>query len=87
MAGVKTIAIIGASGNMGSAIAKSLSKKGNYRLLLMSSDLDKLVDVKSFIEKSSPYTEVFTLSCARDASWEADIIILATPYEAEREIA
>lgn len=87
MAGVKTIAIIGASGNMGSAIAKSLSKKGNYRLLLMSSDLDKLVDVKSSIEKSSPYTEVFTLSCARDASWEADIIILATPYEAEREIA
>lgn len=31
----QTIAVIGASGNMGSAISKSLAK-GNYRLLLFS---------------------------------------------------
>ncbi|HCZ37422.1 MAG TPA: NADP oxidoreductase [Cytophagales bacterium] len=87
MATIKTIAIVGATGNMGSAIAKSLSKKGNYRLLLMSNEQDKLVDLKTQIEKSSKSTEVFAISCAREASWEADIIIVATPYEAEKEVA
>ncbi|HET9054539.1 MAG TPA: NAD(P)-binding domain-containing protein, partial [Cyclobacteriaceae bacterium] len=77
MAAVKTIAIIGATGNMGSAIAKSLVKKGDYRLLLMSDEHDKLAGLKSVIEQSSAKTEVFSMSCARDASWEADIIILA----------
>lgn len=85
MATIKTIAIVGATGHMGSAIAKSLSKKGNYRLLLMSNEQDKLVDLKTQIEKSSKSTEVFAISCAREASWEADIIIVATPYEAEKE--
>jgi predicted amino acid dehydrogenase len=33
----QTIAVIGATGNMGSAISKSLSK-GNYRLLLGATD-------------------------------------------------
>lgn len=87
MATVKTIAIIGASGQTGSAIAKSLSKTDDCRLLLMSHKPGKLVELKSVIEKSSPYTEVFILSCARDASWEADIIILAAPYEVQKEIA
>ena len=36
----QTIAVIGASGNMGSAISKSLSK-GNYRLLLFSNEKEK----------------------------------------------
>jgi NADPH-dependent F420 reductase len=84
MAHTKTIAIVGATGNMGSAIAKSLSKR-NYRLLLMSKDQDKLNTLKSEIEKTG--TEVLTIGCAREASWEADIIIVATPYEAEKEIA
>jgi short-subunit dehydrogenase len=37
----QTIAVIGATGNMGSAISKSLSK-GNYRLLLGATDQEKL---------------------------------------------
>lgn len=84
MATIKTIAIVGATGNMGSAIAKSLSKSGDYRLLLMSNDQDKLVDLKLELAKSK--VEAFAVSCAREASWEADIIIVATPYEAEREV-
>ncbi len=87
MATVKTIAIVGATGNMGSAIAKSLSKNGTYRLLLMSTDADKLIDLKMQLQKSSLETEVLTLDCAREASWEADIIIVATPHEAEKEVA
>lgn len=84
MATIKTIAIVGATGNMGSAIAKSLSRSSDYRLLLMSNDQDKLVDLKLKLEKSK--VEAFAISCAREASWEADIIIVATPYEAEREV-
>jgi predicted dinucleotide-binding enzyme len=85
MAAIKTIAIIGATGSMGSAIARSLA--GKYRLLLMSSDEAKLVDLQSALNKSRSQADVFTLSCAREASWEADIIIVATPYAAEREVA
>ena len=87
MAMIKTIAIVGATGNMGSAIAKSLSIKGNYRLLLASNDLDKLVDLKLQLDKSKTGTETFTISCAREASWEADIIIVDTPYGTEKEVA
>lgn len=87
MAAIKTIAIIGATGNMGSAIAKSLSKSNTYRLLLMSNEQEKLIDLKTAIEKTAHHQEVFAISCAKEASWEADIIILATPYESEQEVA
>lgn len=87
MASIKTIAIVGATGSMGSAIAKTLAKKGNYRLLLMANDQEKLRDLKSELGNSSTATDIFTLSCAKEASWEADIIIVATPYEAEKEVA
>ena len=87
MATIKTIAIVGATGSMGSAIAKSLSKKGRYRLLLMSKNQDKLVDLKLQLDKTKTSSEIFAVSCAREASWEADIIIVATPYGAEKEVA
>ena len=48
---------------------------------------DKLVDLKLLLEKSKTGTEAFAISCAREASWEADIIILATPYGTEKEVA
>ena len=70
---------------MGTAIAKSLSRNRDYRLLLMANDQGKLVDLKLALEKSG--TEAYALSCAKEASWEADIIIVATPYEDERDVA
>jgi 8-hydroxy-5-deazaflavin:NADPH oxidoreductase len=85
MATIKTIAIVGATTNLGAAIATNLSGKGNYRLLLMSEDLTKLIDLKARLAKSG--TEAFAISCARDASWEADIIIVATPYNEEKNVA
>lgn len=87
MATRKTIAIVGATGNMGSAIAKSLSGTSRHRLLLMASDQDKLNELKQHLESAGSSTEVDTLTCVKDASWEADIIIIAAPYEAERNIA
>lgn len=82
----QNIAIIGATGNMGSAIAKSLSK-GNYRLLLKGNDQDKLGNVVEDIKKHNGNADVEAMACPKDASWEADIIILAVPYQAEKQVA
>lgn len=82
----QTIAVIGASGNMGSAISKSLSK-GVNRLLLFANDKEKVEKLVSDIKKDNASAEVEALECPTDASWEADVIILAVPYQAEKEIA
>jgi len=82
----QTIAIIGATGNMGSAISKSLAK-GNYRLLLKSNDNDKLDGLVKEIKSQNKKADVESAVCPTEASWEADVIILAIPFEAEKEIA
>ncbi len=82
----QTISIIGATGNMGSAIAKSLVK-GNYRLLLKANSADKLDELVKDIQQINPAADVEAMACPKDAGWEADIIILAVPYQAEKEIA
>lgn len=82
----QTIAIIGSTGNMGSAIAKSLSK-GNYRLLLKANKQDALDMLEKDIKNAHPAAEVATSLCPVEAGWEADIIILAVPYAAEAKIA
>ncbi|WP_345243566.1 NADPH-dependent F420 reductase [Nibrella saemangeumensis] len=81
-----TIAIIGATGNMGSAIAKSLAN-GSYRLLLCANDFPTVQELAQTIKTDTPSADVEAIVCSRNASWEADIIILATPYQAEQEIA
>ncbi|MEP6794906.1 MAG: NAD(P)-binding domain-containing protein [Saprospiraceae bacterium] len=81
----QTIAIIGATGSMGSAISKSISK-GGYRLLLKGNEqasLDALIDQ---IKVNNVHADVEAVDCPTEASWEADVIILAVPYEAEKEI-
>ena len=82
----QTIAIIGATGNMGSAIARNLAK-ANYRLILMSRHAEELSELKNSLATVNANTLIDTNDCVKDVSWEADIIILACPYEAERDIA
>lgn len=86
MSAKKTIAIIGATGNMGSAIAKSLAK-GNYRLLLIGSSSEKMEALYSEIQIMQPLADIEIMNCAFEGCWEADIIIPAVPYAAEREVA
>ena len=86
MASKKTIAIIGASGHMGSAIAKNLSK-GNYRLLLMGNQQEKVQRLIHEIKKINPSADVDSMGCPFDASWEADVIIAAVHYKVEKELA
>jgi len=82
----QTIAVIGATGNMGSAIAKNLSK-GNYRILLCANDEPKLQALAEDIKQVNLAADVEILDCARIASWEADIIIVAVPYQAKKDVA
>jgi len=86
MATKKTIAIIGATGNEGSAIAKSLAK-GPYRLLLMGNNAEKLQILHNNISTGILPAELEIIDCPKEACWEADIIIFAIPYSAEAEIA
>ena len=82
----QTVAVFGASGNMGSAITKSIAK-GPYRLLLISTDAEKLQKLQSDILKEFPNAEAEVIQTLIDARWKADIFILAVPYSAEAEIA
>lgn len=82
----QTIAVIGATGNMGSAISKSLSK-GNYRLLLYSEKPDKAQVIAEEIRAVNAAADVEAIPCPSNASWEADIIILAVPHPVEKELA
>ncbi len=82
----QTIAIIGAGGNMGSAIAKQIAD-GNYRLLLFDTEVDELEVLKKDIQQETTEAEVEIMHCAHDCSWEADIIILAVPHEVEKKLA
>src|SRR5690606_12249274 len=81
-----TIAIIGSTGNMGAAIAKSLAK-GSNRLLLFGREDAKLQTLKNDIHTLNSGADVEAIGCPKDASWEADIIILAVPYAAEAAVA
>jgi 8-hydroxy-5-deazaflavin:NADPH oxidoreductase len=82
----KTIAIIGATGKMGSAIAKSLAK-ANYRLLFIARRQEKVQRLINEIKQQYPSADVDGMGCAFDASWEADIIIPAVNYKNEKEVA
>lgn len=82
----QTIAVIGATGNMGSAISKSLSS-GNYRLLLKANNQEKLASLVREIQTNNADAQIEVAECLAEAGWEADIIILAIPFLAEKEVA
>ena len=71
---------------MGSAISKSLSR-GNYRLLLMSEEQDKLQQLAAEIREANREADLEVVDCPAEAGWEADIIIPAVPFDAEKEVA
>ena len=82
----QSIAIVGATGSMGAAISEALAK-GPFRLLLHAPKKDKLKTLTQKIRKAFPSAEVEAIDCSFNASWEADIIILAVPYDVEKELA
>ena len=65
---------------------KSLSK-GNYRLLLFANQLAKLQKLEAEILEINPSADIEITACPTEASWEADMIILAVPYPVQHQIA
>lgn len=82
----QTVAIIGATGKMGKAIAKSICN-GNYRLLLFSRSIEKSGELADELNSIQEINDTEAIDCSFNACWEADIIILAIPYLAEAEVA
>jgi NADPH-dependent F420 reductase len=82
----QTIAIIGAGGTMGSGLAFTLAKAG-HRVLLAGKTRSKLEDIQKKILASVPNADTDILDCSNEASWEADVIIPAVPYNEQPAIA
>ena len=82
----QVVAVIGASGKMGSALAKTISK-GNYRILLNSSKTNKVECLLHEIKSNYSSADIDIVDNYVEIGWEADAVILAVPYEAEKEIA
>jgi NADPH-dependent F420 reductase len=81
----QTVAIIGA-GSMGSGLARTLAKAG-HRILLAGPTRSKLDDLSASIMAATPNADIEILDCSHEASWEADVIIPAVPYAAQKEVA
>lgn len=77
------IAIIGATGKLGSVFSKKLAKH-NYRLLLFSHDAAQLDSLAKEIMTTTPKADIECMNCPMDASWEADIVI--TDIHNEKEL-
>jgi len=82
----QTIAVIGATGNMGVAITKSISREP-YRVLLKGNEQNTVDTLVNDIKTQNKHADIEAATCLTEASWEADIIILAVPFSAEKEIA
>ncbi len=82
----QTIAIIGATGKMGRALATHLAGS-KYRLLLFSNHSEEAKLLMEEIRQQNPDSDVECSGCPHEAGWEADIIIPAVPYKAEKEVA
>lgn len=75
MAYKNTVAIIGATTKTGARIAKSIV--ADYRLLLMDVAQPQLDLLQSDLVEVQKNAEVEVVNCCKDASWEADIIVVA----------
>lgn len=81
-----SVAIIGANSNVGSQIAIAIGNK--YRLLLIDNNEAQTLLLATKIKNITQLPgAVEVLSCSKDASWEADIIMLASPSHTHSSIA
>lgn len=85
MAYKNTVAIIGATTAVGILIARSIA--ANYRLLLMDTNQPQLDLLQAGILAVDKTAEVDILHCCKNASWEADIIVVADDGQGLDELA
>ena len=81
----QTVAVIGASRPLGAFIAKAIAV--HYHVLLMDHGKPALELLKTEIESAFQDVETDVVSCCKDASWEADIIVVAVPADEQPIVA
>lgn len=86
MAIKKTIAIVGATGELGRAIVNKFAFMP-YRLLLVSPKINELEKLTATINQQATVAEIEPLECVKDSCWEADIITIAVATSEEKEVA
>ncbi|HLD54352.1 MAG TPA: hypothetical protein VJA82_13670 [Sediminibacterium sp.] len=77
-----TVAILGANSAIGQMLANQIG--GNYPLLLMDGSTENLTLLKQHILTTHPSAQVELIACSKDASWEADTIIIAAEASADQ---
>lgn len=81
-----SVAVIGANSKAGKHIATAICKA--YRVLLMDTDAMQTTTLANEIRNITQSPEaVETLTCSKDASWEADVIVLVVPVALQPAIA
>ncbi len=85
MAHKQTVALIGAASTTGKAIAAHLAAM--YRLLLMDAGTNDLEALQNAIAAANNQADTEVVTCCKDASWEADIIVVANDGEGIQELA
>jgi predicted dinucleotide-binding enzyme len=80
------IAIIGATERMGSTLA-GLFAQASQRMVLVDTAAEKLFSLASELKDKFPAASIEVQTCAREASWEADIIIIASTDQSYCTIA
>ena len=71
---VQTIAIIGATEESGISLAKQLAER--FSVLLFDEETEKLLILHDHMSRIKPLANVELMNCVREASWEADVIIV-----------
>ncbi len=80
------IAIIGATGSMGSALTKSLAKAG-HEIYVYAPHADKLSALITALKKEIPKAKIVKTADSAAAAAAAEIIIPAVWYDKQREVA
>lgn len=83
----KTMAVIGATEPAGQVAVTQLASRPELRFLLLSPDTSTLESLTQVLQERFPAAEIESMACTRDASWEADIILLTIPGAEEENIA
>ena len=83
---IKSIAIFGATDKFASVLAESVVSDNN-RLLLFSDENQEISDLRNEILLKSPSADIELVFCSAEASWQADMIILALSQDQQKLIA
>jgi short-subunit dehydrogenase len=86
MAIKKTIAIVGATNELGRAIVNKFAFTP-YRLLLVSPKINELEKLTATLNQQATVAEIEPLECVKDSCWEADIITIAVAPSEQKEVS